>query len=228
MTTPHDQPAGDALLQEACAIVGRVAAQAGLPTPAVALALSVGKPGAPRANAEYKAILGVPTITVATSAMQELPPDPLGFLLTHELGHLADEAWWKRKTRQFLAGMAFAALLAIGGVVVGPIGENSGAGYAPGLAMFAVSLIVAGALSLTYLANSRTHELRADLFAARQHGDLSSARALFAAWDREAPEREWGRGLLLPIRTHPYRSTRLTAIEAELNRQDPPATRRTG
>lgn len=199
MTTPHDRPVGDDLLQEALAIVRRAAEQAGLPTPAVALAPSVGKPGAPRANAEYKAILGVPTITVATAAMQELPPDPLEVLLTHELGHFADEAWWKRKTRQFLAGMGFAVLLAIGGVVVGPIGENSGAGYAPGLAIFAVSLLIAGALGLTYLANSRTSELRADRFAARHHGNLSSAHDLFKVWDREAPEREWGRGLLLPL-----------------------------
>jgi Zn-dependent protease with chaperone function len=227
MTMPHDRPAGDNLLQEARAIVRRAAEQAGLPTPAVALAPSVGKPGAPRANAEYKAILGVPTITVATSAMQELPPDPLELLLTHELGHLADEAWWKRKTRQFLTGMGFAVLLALGGMVVGPIGENAGAGYAPGLAIFTVSLIVAGALGLTYRAKSRTNELRADRFAARQHGKLSSAQALFAAWDRDCPEPTQHRRLRLPLRTHPYRATRLTAIEAELARQKPPATRRT-
>ncbi|MUK02542.1 M48 family metalloprotease [Vibrio cholerae] len=226
MTTSHGTPRDD-LLQEARAIVGRVTAQASLPTPVVALAPRVGKPSASRANAEYKAIRGVPTITITETAMRELPSDPLEFLLTHELGHLADEAWWKRKTHQFLAGMGFAALLAIGGVVVGRITENSGVGYAPGLAIFAISLIVAGALCLTYLANSRTHELRADLFAARQHGHLSSAQALFGAWDRDAPEPTQHRRLRIPFRTHPYRATRLEAIEAELTRQDPPATRRT-
>ncbi|MEG9250089.1 M48 family metalloprotease [Arthrobacter sp. Soc17.1.1.1] len=227
MTTPHDRRAGDDLLQEARAIVERAAEQAGLPTPAVTFAAPIDKPGAPRANAEYKVIRGVPMIKVTEAALRELPSDLLRFLLLHEVGHFADEAWWKRNTRQFLAGMGFAVLLALGGVVVGPIGENFGAGYAPGLAIFAVSLIVAGALGLIYLANSRTNELRADRFAGRQHGNLLSARDLFEVWDREAPERVWGRGLLLLVRSHPYRATRLEAIEAELNRQDPPATRRT-
>ncbi|MBG6185276.1 Zn-dependent protease with chaperone function [Arthrobacter sp. CAN_A214] len=199
MTAPHDRTADDALLQEARAIVGRVTAQVGLPTPVVALAPSVGKPGAPRANAEYKAIRGVPTIKITESAMRELPFDVLRFLLTHELGHFANEAWWKRKTRQFMAGMGFAALLLLGGVVVGLIAESSGAGVFPGLAIAAVSLIVAIASPFTYLANSRTHELRADLFAARQHGNLSSARALFAAWDRDAPEPTQHRRLRLHL-----------------------------
>ena len=227
MTTPRDRTLSDDLLQDARAIVGRASAQAGLPTPAVKLAPRVDKPGAPKANAEYQVIHGVPTIKITETALRELPSNALESLVTHELGHLADETWWKQKRRQYLAGLSFAALLLFAGLIAAATANTSNADMTSGWAAMASGVTVAFAAYLIFQANKRAGEVRADRFAARQHGNLSSAQALFAAWDREAPEPTHRRGLRLLFRSHPYRATRLEAIEAELNRQDPPATRRT-
>lgn len=218
MTTPHNRPAINDLLGEARVIVERVAAQAGLPSPAVELAPTVDKPGAPRANAHCQVIRGVPTIKITEVALRELPSDILESLVTHELGHLADETWWKQKRRQYLAGLSFAALLLFAGLIAAATADTSDADMTPGAVTMGCGAIVASTAYLIFRANSRTSELRADRFVARQHGNLSSSQALFAVWDREAPEPTQHRRLRLLFRSHPYQAIRLTAIEAEITR----------
>lgn len=227
--TPQDQQliGLESLLREAREIVGRVAAQASLPTPEVALARPVDKLRSPRANARFKTLHGVPTIKVTEAALRELPYGVLEFLLTHELGHLASEEWWTQRFRRFAAGFALGALLMFGGITAGGIAQSASTNTIAAGVTTAIGAVIAAGSWLLLRANSRTDELRADAFAACQHGNLSSAHGLFEVWDRQAPEREWSRGLRLPLRGHPYRATRLEAIEAEISRQDPSATRRT-
>ena len=223
MNTTEDQGAGetdDDLLQIARNQVARISTAAGLVTPVVVLVDSIEGKGSPRANAKFTTPDGVPTITVTKAAVRKLPFDVLEVLLGHELGHHADESWWRRKRRQYLTGWGMAGLLLIGGVLAGAIADSNDASWIPGLAVAGVGGIVYFRSFFVFRRNQRVGEVRADVFAARQHTQVDSARALFAVWESERPESPQCRHLRLPFRSHPYRATRLKNFEAEHRRNE--------
>jgi Zn-dependent protease with chaperone function len=224
MTTPQDRQAtsgGDALLQLARTQVAALSVHADLPTPLVILVPSIGGPGSPWANAKFVSPRGVTTIKVTHAAMRELPPDALDFLLTHELGHYADASWWARRARVHGVMASVVGVLIFAGLVIAAVADTSGTSTLHGWIIFWTGLIVIAAVFLVRLADSRVGERRADVFAARQLGNLVGARELFAVWDRDTPEPEKGRRLTLLKRSHPYHSTRLETMQVELNRNDP-------
>ncbi|THJ66565.1 hypothetical protein E8P82_08940 [Arthrobacter echini] len=219
------------LHQVARAEVARISAIAGLPVPGVIVVPALG-PGSPAANARFRTPRGVPTIKVTETAVRELPADALEFLLAHELGHYANDAWWTRRARLYGLGIGLGAIMFFGGLIMAATADISGFGPTPaaGWVTMGIGAIITVRGFFGFFAFNRAEEIRADLFSAHQQGQSAGAESLFAAWDDDKPEKHrsrLGRRLCLLGRTHPYRATRLAAIRAELATDDPQDTRRT-
>jgi hypothetical protein len=197
--------------------VARISGQEGLQVPEVSIVRSVG-PGPFRADAHFATPKGVPTIEVTERAVRELSAQGLAFLLAHGLGHLADPAWYVRRTRGLVAVFSLAGVLMFGGVLAAVLAGYFNASPSGGAAAVVTGVVTFGAWLLLAGAVSRAAELRADLFALRHDPELTGAREVFDSWEADKPDptgpMTLRRHVALLFRTRPYRSTRLQTMQA--------------
>ncbi len=211
-------------LQKAARIqVARISGEEGLQMPEVTIVRSV-EPGPFRAGAHFATPKGVPTIEVTERAMRELSLEGLTFLLAHELGHLADAAWWARRTRVLVAVFSLAGVLMFGGFLAAVLAGYFNASSLGGVVTLVIGLVTLGVWLLLVGAISRAGEVRADMFALRHDLKLTGARNVFDSWEADKPEATGPvtltRRVSFLFRTRAYRSTRLRIMQAALARNN--------
>jgi hypothetical protein len=211
----------DALQKAARIHVARISGEECLQVPGITIVRSV-EPGSFRADAHFATSKGVPTIEVTERAMRELSIEGLAFLLAHELGHLADAAWYARRTCVLVAVFSLAGVLMFGGFLAAALAGYFNASSYGGVAALVIGLVMLAVWLLMACAMSRAAEVRADMFAIRHDPELTGTREVFDSWEADKPDptgpMTLRRRVAFLFRPRPYRSTRLRTMQAALSK----------